>query len=791
MVSIPPPRRRRKKAKRRSATKSTKSKSATRAKAKTAKKGRKSRKSGSQIRISGVLLLGLLLCAAVSIVMYIWASIQVQEYLVRRALKSGAVMSASTIVTSPDTVVLGSVAQAERPLSKSTWSKVLTAHGYTESEIEAPKTFAFLEALSQLRITDSNKRSSLVSKSGEIFSLEAAGARLPAKQLVLEPIPLGNYQSDGERVGLAVPLAAFSPSIVAAIVAVEDERFFSHFGIDLFGIARAFVANVSAGRWVQGGSTLTQQLAKNTFLSANRSLVRKFKEVFLSLALERALTKQQLLEIYLNEVYLGSEAGNPIRGVPAAAKWLFNKSAGELTISESALIAGMIQAPSINNPRTRPENAENRRKVALQRLLDAGRITASDSRVLETDKPLLFRPSDDAPSLIPSAGLAPYVAASARKSTSLSGNTGMQTTISPPLQRCAEQAVLTGTQQIGRRLKRREKSAPPQIGFVAIDVGANTTVALVGGTNFAVNKINHATDLQRQFGSVVKPFVYLRAFEGDFTLASRLQDEPLPLGKWNPENYDHQFRGVVTARYALENSLNLPSIRVANAIGIDAIAQTFTQFGLVRTKPPAYPALAIGALEGTLFDITNGYAALARGGRYLRAQTLMVQENTPQRGEQIADERAVFLVTNALQGVVQRGTGRGLDAQDFPSIAGKTGTSDSTRDAWFVGYTPTHAIGVWVGYDNNQPLGLTGGAAATPIVGSFLRCSSELVPKRRFMIPAGVELRSLEAQGDEQAVQEFFIDKPSSTASKSRSGADPQATDRESSPSWFERWFGL
>lgn len=761
----------------------------------------------TRIRFGGVFLLGVILCSLVALTMYSWAAMRVQEFLDHRALGSGSVLSSSTVLASVarpvsaeqtgDAGALG----ATHPLSKSTWQKVLAAHGYTESETQAPKTFEFLEPSSELRITAANKRSVIVTKAGEFFSIGENGSRQAAAQIELEPIPLGNYQSDGERVGLSVPLAAFSPAVVAAIVSVEDERFFRHFGIDLNGIARAFVVNVSAGGWVQGGSTLTQQLAKNIFLSFNRSLTRKFKEVFLSIALERALTKQQLLEIYLNEVYLGSQAGNPIRGVPAAARWLFNKSPGELTVSESALIAGMIQAPAINNPRTREENAEARRKVALQRMLDAGRISLSDLREALADRPRIYKPPSDTAPVAPPTGLAPYVAAAIGKSPT-SDTARIQTTISPPLQRCAEQAVSNGAQQIARRLKRREKSVAPQIGFVAIDVDANATVALVGGTNFAVNKINHVTELPRQFGSIVKPFVYLRAFEDGLTLDSTIQDEPLTVGKWSPDNFDHQFRGAVTARYALENSLNIPAIRVAQRVGFDVVATTFAQFGITksgtRSAKEIYPALAIGAVEGTLFDITNGYAALARGGRFLRAHTVSTySDSTPSRGDKIADERAVFLVTNALQGVVQRGTARGLDAAGFPSIAGKTGTSDSTRDAWFVGFTPSHAIGVWVGYDNNQPLGLTGGVAAAPIAGAFLRCSSELIPKRRFVIPAGVVLRSVENNSGDSNVQEFYIAAEAATASTDAySETDAAAAKihrsvRRSGSNWLERFLGL
>ena len=737
--------------------------------------------------------------------MYSAAAMRVQDFLNTRRLARGAILSAATTIESSG---VRRASASVAPFSFVFLRRLLTAHGYTESLTSAPKTFHLIPGLSDLRITRLDASEYLISDLGVINALAANGVKTAARQLDLEPVPLGNYQSSQERVGLAVPLAAFSPHILKAVIAVEDDRFYRHFGIDPLGIARAALVNLSAGSWVQGGSTLTQQMAKNLFLTSDRSLVRKVKELFISLALERTLSKEQLLELYLNEVYLGSEAGNPIRGVPAAARWLFNKSPGALTISESALLAGMIQAPSINNPRTRQANAEARRRVALQRMMTTSAISNAEWKLALADKPLIYSTQNLSGSVIPSAGLAPYVAAAASQSELDSGNAQVQTTISPLLQRCAEQAVSTGAMQMSRRLKRRLKAGSaqansPQIGLVAIDVGKNRTVALVGGTNFAINKINHATGLKRQLGSTVKPFVYLRAFENGVTLTSRLEDEPLSAGKWKPENFDHTFRGVVTARYALENSLNLPTIRLANSVGLAKIAATFTDFKIVDQIPQAYPALAIGAIEGTLFDLTNAYAALARGGEFKSAALFVDQSQVEKQktSANVADPRAVFLVTNALQGVIQRGTARGLNAADFSSIAGKTGTSDSTRDAWFVGYTPALAFGVWVGFDDNRALGMTGGAAAAPIAGDFLRCSAELIPKLKFLIPPGIELRAIdpgkaeESSDGDGTVKEFFINNetraPDLSAQPAKNSADSSAEPKSSATmSWLER-FGL
>jgi penicillin-binding protein 1B len=719
----------------------------------------------------------------VSFGMYLWALETVRGFLRERGPNSQQVMSDSSAVASVDAEASHNIGEL-RALSIPTWRKLLAAHEYAESDSLGPRTFSIDTKLNQVRVMQPNGSVFIADGSGSLRSGETMQSLTRAQRVSLAPVPLGSRKSTSERASLAVPLNAFSRPVRDAVVAVEDERFYAHFGLDLIGIARAVVVNFSAGAWVQGGSTLTQQIAKNAFLNSERSLTRKFKELFLSLALESELTKDELLELYLNEVYLGSIAGNPVRGIPAAARWLLGKSPHELSISESALLAGMIHAPSINNPRTHATNAEERRRVAIRRMLDAQLISERQFREALAEKPRIV-PVSATLGNTTTFGLAPFVVALA-KDQAPEGAT--QTTISPPLQRCAELAVASATQRLARRLKRT--GTQPQIGFVAIDVWRSATVAVVGGTNFAVNRIDHATKLTRQLGSTVKPFVYLRAFERGLTLASSIDDQPLPNGKWNPENFDRRYRGEVTARYALENSLNLPAIRVAKSVGLPEIARTFAEFGIVSKATAAYPALAVGALEGTLLDLTNGYAALARGGAFSRAQLFESESATglDVRTTRIADPRATFLVTNALQGVVLRGTARGLDAGSFPSIAGKTGTSDSTRDAWFAGYTPTHALGVWIGYDDNRPLGLTGGAAATPLVGDFLRCGSELIPRLKFTVPDGIELLPIDRNNSaEDSIKEFFI----SANAQAQPSALPDRTkeNRSSHTSWLERLF--
>jgi penicillin-binding protein 1A len=534
-----------------------------------------------------------------------------------------------------------------------------------------------------------------------------------------------------------VPLQQIPPALRNAIIAVEDSRFYSHFGVDVRGIVRAAYANFRHGRVVEGGSTITQQLAKVLFLTPDRSFSRKVKEALLALELEKRYSKDRLLELYLNQIYMGHGA----YGVEAAARMYFGKSVQDLTLPEAAMLAALPRSPGNYSPFERPELAQRRRAIVVGRLLEQGYISETEAKTANR-APLGLVPSERR------RGSGQYFleylqqSLEAKYGSDVLYKSGLAiyTTLDTGLQRAAEQALRDGIQALVARQSARAArgsghAAPgaPEGAVVVIEAATGYVKALIGGADFARTEFNRALHAHRQPGSAFKPFVYLAALEAGRLPTEILDDSPIryvTAGKvWAPENYDGKFRGPVTIQQALEESINVPTIRLLEQLGVNPVIEAARRAG-IESPLPRDLTLALGSGDVTLLELTAAYGTFANQGvhmeplmvRYVTdAQGRLVEENIPQGREAISPAIALGL-TQMLRGVVERGTAVTARVLERP-LAGKTGTTNDFSNAWFVGYTPSLVAGVWVGHDRPRSLGPeeTGARAALPIWVTLMR----------------------------------------------------------------------
>lgn len=597
----------------------------------------------------------------------------------------------------------------------------------------------------------------------------------PKERLLLEPQVISHFNAPDVRASTFTPLAQIPPVMQQAVIAIEDERFYDHFGIDLISILRALATNVMAGRLVQGGSTLTQQLAKNLFLSPKRTISRKLMEVPTALSLEYRLSKDQLLELYLNEVYLGQEGAVAIHGMPEAANAFFGKQIGDIAPEEAAVLAGIIKAPSTYNPRKHPERAKERRDIVLAKMRELNFLSEAQYDKAKRQPLRIVQQQEH-------RRIAPFYAQALESDLKgvidiesfSSGGLAIYTGLDLGMQRCAEAAVSEGLSKLeNAHPKISAGGKRPEAAIVAIEPYSGMVKAWVGGRDFGASQFNRVSQGMRQIGSTIKPFLYLTALDGSLNSykvaspVSVLEDQPHEVklkhqAAWNPENYDHKFRGDVTLRYALENSLNMPALYIAERVGLSALRRTVSSFRLSESVQ-AVPSLALGALDTNLLRLTAAYGALANSGIYIQPRLYVsVLDDQGEKlatselsEERVSEDGATYVLTNIMQGVLARGTGKAARAAGFErDAAGKTGTSNDARDAWFVGFTPNLVVGVWVGNDDNTPLGLTGGSAAAPIWGEFMRCSSSYLPNSSFVAPASVSFVEIDAASGGRATDE-------------------------------------
>jgi penicillin-binding protein 1B len=593
----------------------------------------------------------------------------------------------------------------------------------------------------------------------EIQSIIHSSFKTPVSVVWLEPEVLSVLGNSSQRVISAKELNEFSSHLKNAILAIEDEHFYSHFGIDPFSILRAIIKNIQSGRIVQGGSTLTQQLAKNLFFSSDRNIKRKIKEGIAALLIESSHTKDQIFEMYLNEMFLGQEGRFAVHGFGEASLTFFGKDVADITLAEAALLAGLVKAPTSYSPRLNFERTLERQKIVLSRMHLLKMISEEQYEKAKSEKISVYPPAR-------TRRVAPYFVdylqrevgsllnAHSLKGGALSIITGLDT----EYQSCAETSVNEGISQLEKSYPWLKKNSEKvQASLVSIIPSSGEIRAWVGGRDFGESQFDRVSLAKRQPGSTFKPFVYLTALDGNLNqyrtakTTSILVDEPvtipIPGGTWEPKNYDKKYRGEVRLREALAKSLNIPTVQLAEKVGIKNIARTGAYFGFGENLPKV-PSLALGAGEVTPLELSQAYSIIANAGvkRTVRpfyhaidSKSSSVIFTSPIEERRIVDEAPVYLVTDILRSAIENGTGRIVRQLGVKGpVAGKTGTTNEARDSWFVGYTPRILTTVWVGYDSNKILKLTGAQAAAPIWAEYMKCISDFEPELDFYPPSGV-----------------------------------------------------
>jgi penicillin-binding protein 1B len=562
--------------------------------------------------------------------------------------------------------------------------------------------------------------------------------------------------------------------LINAVLAAEDHRFFEHGGLDVRALLRAAWANLRAGRVKEGGSTITQQLVKVRLLSPQRTFFRKLREAWLAALVESRYSKERILEAYLNEIYLGQRGPIAIRGVGSASRAYFGKEVHQLTTPEAALIAAIIRGPNIYSPAVDPDRAREHRNVVLAQMRDLKMITSDEfERARRT--PVHVR------SLVSPGQSAPYFVDYVRQELEqrfegISRVRGVRiaTTLDLSLQRFAEVAAVRGLDRLESSLTpgyRRDPGRRLQVAVLVVETATGEIRALVGGRDYLASQFNRVTSARRQPGSAFKPIVYLAALRaGDgapfFTAASRVEDLPITLESngepWSPRNYDDRYEGIVTVRQALEQSLNSATVRIAQTVGLPNVIETARTLGLQSQLAPV-PAMALGAFEVTPLELARAYLPLANGGirpaavSGIRTAQFGDDEVKPAAAEEsarVVSQAEAWLLTSLLKGVVTSGTARAVRASGLPDVvAGKTGTTNDGRDAWFVGYSPRLLALVWVGFDSGEPHGMSGAKAALPIWLDFMKQALDAYPQADFEMPAGISFADIDASNGKRAAR--------------------------------------
>jgi penicillin-binding protein 1A len=579
-----------------------------------------------------------------------------------------------------------------------------------------------------------------------------------------------------------VPLQRVPKQVQQAVLDVEDAQFYQHGAISLKGMARAAFRNLTAAKVKEGGSTITQQLAKGLFLSSERTLMRKVKEIRLAREIEARYSKDKIFEMYLNTIYFGGGA----YGIEASARTYFSKSVGQLTLPEAALLAGLVKAPSAYSPFSDLRRARERRDLVLKRMQTVGHITAAQAKAAMSGQ-VTLNP------LFKARGIAPYFVDYIRKELEprfgsvllVRGGLRVYTTLDLETQRAAVEVLRSGVKNIEKTLATRRKGAQAdssglEAALVALEPATGQIRAMVGGLDYARSQFNRAVQARRQPGSAFKPFVYTAALERGFSLTNLLDDFPISYSipqnghqaEWSPENYDHKFRGSVTLRRALEESINVPTVRLLEAVGVEPVVTLAHRMGIKSELRREY-ALALGVSEVNLLELASAYAVLADRGvrvpsagiRRVAGPNGDVLEGTSGSGERVLQEEVAFLATSLLQGAVERGTAK-LGKVPGWSVAAKTGTSQDAVDMWFVGFTPTLVAGLWIGYDQPRSLGSheTAGRLAAPVWADFMRRALRGVSPERATIPEGVLSLTVNYRTglatdatDPEGITEFFV----------------------------------
>lgn len=641
-------------------------------------------------------------------------------------------------------------------------------------------------------------------KDGAVATLEDSKSGSSVTLTRLEPPLIGGIYPGHNEDRALVRLDGAPQLLLDALIAIEDRKFYSHWGIDPRGIARAIVATLR-GRGVQGGSTITQQLVKNFFLTSERSLQRKFTEILMAVLLELHYDKSEILETYINEIYLGQDGNRAIHGFGLASHFYFDMPLERLDASQVALLVALVKGPSYYDPRRQPQRALERRNLVLQGLARHGHLT-QEQHVAAKARPLGV--VSQAPT-----GTSPYPAFLELVHRQLrrdyheddlrSEGLRIFTTLDPRVQQAAERAL---TERLARLEKIRRLPADSLEGAIVVtSVQSGEVQGIVGGRKTRFEGFNRALDAQRPIGSLIKPVIYLTALEQPekYTLVTPLDDTKLVWRErgtedWEPSNYDNKFHGSVPLRSALVNSYNVSTARLGLTLGVATVLEKVRHFGVDRSFP-AYASSLLGAQELTPLEVVQVYQVLASGGfrTPLRAirEVLAVDGKPLQRYvlavEQVASPAPVYLLISALQGVVREGTARGLQNYLAPElgVAGKTGTTDGLRDSWFAGFTGDRVAVVWVGRDDNESTGLSGSSGAMTIWGEMMaRLDPEpLIPPR----PENIEMVWIDPETQLRATEACpgAVELPFIKDSAPTEAAPCAAIKPKRKKNWFQRLF--
>ncbi|HET6960121.1 MAG TPA: PBP1A family penicillin-binding protein [Vicinamibacterales bacterium] len=598
----------------------------------------------------------------------------------------------------------------------------------------------------------------------------------PSERLVLDAPVLTALGGEREK-RRPVALAAIPERMQQAVLAIEDRRFYEHPGFDPIGMVGAVLSNIRGKRaYTAGASTITQQVARNVFLpkmfpgmtlqeARQKSLRRKALEIWVSFIITTRASKDAILEMYLNDMTLGQRGSFGIVGVPEAARLFFGKDVSNITLAEAATIAGVFQSPSALSPFNNPARCKDRRNIVLQSMVDAGYVNqeAADRAIHEPLVIVQRALEAEAPYFVDFVGqtLAEQYPG---LTTTTTQAVDVYTTLDLHLQRLAQDAVRDGLTQVDSLLAKR-KRGKAEAALIAVDPRTGEILAFVGGRSYNQSQYNRAIVARRQPGSVFKPFVFLTAFEHardegrtDVTPASITLDEQETFEfddqVWTPENYEHEYDGPITFRRALAHSRNLGTIHVAQQAGYDRVAAFWKTLGL-GAPPKPYPSIALGVFEATPYEIATAYTLFPNGGMMRSLQHISriitggkdVLKKNPVVARQVSQPDTTFLVTNMMRSVLNEGTAAAARSMGFTlDAAGKTGTTNDLRDAWFAGFTPELLTVVWVGFDDNQPVGLSGARAALPIWTQFMRNALAGRTSVPFTVPDGIAFAEIDAE---------------------------------------------
>lgn len=569
-----------------------------------------------------------------------------------------------------------------------------------------------------------------------IQSLESKG---DLGYLRIEPKMLGMLEKDQNEQRLFLRRDQFPEILVDALLATEDRDFYQHDGVSPLAIARALVANIKAGRTVQGGSTLTQQLAKNLFLTRDKTLWRKVREAYIALILDYRYSKDRILEAYLNEVYLGQSGGDAIHGFALASRYYFGQPIQELRIDQLAMLVGMVKGPSYYNPIRYPERTKTRRDLVLRLLMQQDMLTAQQYEQA-VNRPLDTQSKPRIASRQPAYFQQLNIELKEKVGDNFKAETGLRlfTSLDPVSQSKLEKAIAKKVPELAKRAGKELEAAA-----VAVDRHSGEIRAMVGGKRVGYEGFNRALNASRPIGSLVKPAIYLTALEQPekYNLGTTLHDTPLGLkgskgSVWSPRNFDRKFRGDVPLYLALAKSLNVPTVRLGMQLGIPEVSNTLERLGVDKNEIRPVPSMFLGSFSLTPFEVAQMYQTLTNSGKRAKLSALrsvvdmdgnVLYQSLP-RSAPAVDEQAAWLTTYAMKQGVAQGTGRFLQSQfAWAALAGKTGTSNDSRDSWFVGIDGREVTTIWLGRDDNKSTKLTGSSGALRVYAEYLK---QRIPER-------------------------------------------------------------